>query len=411
MGARRVVAWSRIIVVVNVLAILIVLALSRDFIDPAGKPVGTDFLGFWSAGRMALEGHAAEAYDYDREFAREKKALPWKDERNAPFFPWPYPPMFLNVVALFALLPYGAALGAWLAATVPIYLASIRAILPGRNAMLVALAFPAVLSNLAHGQNGFLTAGLLGGALVLLDRRPWTSGIMFGLLAYKPQFSAMIPLALLVGGRWRTVFAAAITVAGTAALSWAMWGAGAWHAFFASLGVARALELEQGTVAREKVQSVFSAVRMLGGGIGPAYAAQAVFAIAAMAALVWIWRKPVGGALKGAALATATMMVTPYLIDYDLIVLALPVAWLASLGLREGFLPWEKITLFAVWLLPLLSRMMGRYLHVPAAPFVMALLLAIIMRRAARDLVAQATSTIGSAPLTELVTLPLVPLH
>jgi len=33
------------------------------------------------------------------------------------------------------------------------------------------------------------------------------------------------------------------------------------------------------------------------------------------------------------------------------------------------------------------------------------------MRRAARDLVAQATSTIGSAPLTELVTLPLVPLH
>ena len=44
---------------------------------------------------------------------------------------------------------------------------------------MLALACPAVLINVGHGQNGFLTAALLGGALVLLDRRPIVAGILF----------------------------------------------------------------------------------------------------------------------------------------------------------------------------------------------------------------------------------------
>ena len=393
LGEKRIVAYSRIIVVINVLAIVAMLALSPHFIDPTGKPVGTDFLGFWSAGQMALEGHAEDAYDYDREFDRQKLALPGSAFGKSEFFPWHYPPIFFNVVALLALLPYGAALGVWVLLSVPIYLAAIRGILPGRNAMMAALAFPAVLSNLAHGQNGFVTAGLMGGALLLLERRPWLSGVLFGLLAYKPQFAAIIPLALLVGGCWRTILSAGLTLAGTIATSWVIWGGAAWRAFFASLPVTRTYELEQGPAGWQKIQSVFSAVRMFGGGIGLAYGVQAVFAMMAVAALVWIWRKPVGVALKGSALATVALMVTPYVLDYDLIVLALPIAWLAGIGLREGFLPWEKIALLAVWLLPLLSRAMGSYLHFPPAPFAMALLLVIIFRRTARVQVRQGSVT------------------
>ena len=50
----------------------------------------------------------------------------------------------------------------------------------------LALAFPAVLVNIGHGQNGLLTAPLIGGALAVLDRRPIVAGILIGLLAYKP---------------------------------------------------------------------------------------------------------------------------------------------------------------------------------------------------------------------------------
>src|SRR5436309_2254785 len=74
--------------------------------------------------------------------------------------------------------------------------------------LLLAAAYPAVFVNLGHGHNGFLTAALLGGALVLLDRRPIVAGVLFGLMAYKPQFGLMIPLVLIATGRWRA-FAAA----------------------------------------------------------------------------------------------------------------------------------------------------------------------------------------------------------
>src|SRR4029077_11325111 len=79
--------------------------------------------------------------------------------------------------------------------------------------LLLALASPAVFVNLGHGHNGFLTAALIGFALVQLDKRPGLGGICFARLATKPQFGLMIPLVLIATGRWRTVFAAAATVA------------------------------------------------------------------------------------------------------------------------------------------------------------------------------------------------------
>src|SRR6516225_5841230 len=96
--------------------------------------------------------------------------------------------------------------------------------------LLIAAAFPAVFVNVGHGQNGFVTAALLGGALHWLDRKPWIAGILIGLLAYKPQFGVLIPLALLAGQRWSCIGAATATVAGLIAISLLTLGEGVWHA-------------------------------------------------------------------------------------------------------------------------------------------------------------------------------------
>jgi alpha-1,2-mannosyltransferase len=61
-----------------------------------------------------------------------------------------------------------------------------------------AIAFPGALITMAHGQNGFRTMALLGGALMLLERRPIFGGVLFGLLSYKPQFGVLVPLFLAV---------------------------------------------------------------------------------------------------------------------------------------------------------------------------------------------------------------------
>jgi alpha-1,2-mannosyltransferase len=119
---------------------------------------------------------------------------------------------------------------------------------------------------------------------------------------------------------------------------------------------------------------------MLGAGIETAYAVQAAVSLFVTGTVLWIWRRPVGIPLKGAALATGSLLVTPYVLDYDLMLLALPLAWLTVEGLRTQFLNWERITLFIVWLLPLLSREIGM-LGVPIAPAALLALLILILRR------------------------------
>jgi glycosyl transferase family 87 len=381
LNGTRVVIYPRLFIAVYAIAIAWMLAASPHLIDPFGKPIGTDFMNFWAAGRLTLGGEPAAAYDYARHFAVEHDALPWPSGQAVPYFAWCYPPMFLLVAAAFALLPYGIALFLWVVVTLPAYLATIRAIMPGRQAFMAALAFPAVFVNLGHGQNGFLTAGLLGGGLLLLDRRPALAGLLLGLLAYKPQLGLLLPLVLLIGGHWRAMAVAGLSVIAMVSISWALLGSETWHAFFASLPLTKSFILEQGASGWPTLQSTFAAVRQLGGSIAAAYAAQAGVTALTTLAVAWVWWQPVDQALKNAALVTATVMVTPYVLDYDLIVLALPIAWLSVVGLRQGFLAWEKIGLLAAWMLPLLSRVIGLKLGLPTAPIVLALLLALIVRR------------------------------
>jgi hypothetical protein len=378
---ERVTGYAWIFVSLYAAVSVVWVVLSPHLIDPTGKPIGTDFMNVWAAGKLALAGEPGAAYDYALHYEVQAQALPYAEGQEATYFGWHYPPFFMLVAALLALLPYGAALAAWMALTLPPYLAAIRAIVPHRRWLLFALAFPAVFVNLGHGQNGFLSAGLLGLGLLSLERRPALAGLFFGFLTYKPQMGFLLPLVLIVDRQWIAFLTAGATALAMSLLSYLMLGADVWHAFFGSFELTRTYILEQGATGWEKIQSPFSAMRMLGASIEIAYAVHFAIALCVTAAVLWIWRSPAGIPLKGAALATGTLLVTPYVLDYDLMLLALPLAWLTVEGLRTQFLDWEKITLFIVWLLPIISREIGA-LGLPIAPIVLGLLLVSILRRA-----------------------------
>jgi hypothetical protein len=242
-----------------------------------------------------------------------------------------------------------------------------------------------VFVNIGHGQNGFLTAALLGGALHWLDRRPWLAGVLIGCLAYKPQFGVLIPVALLAGGRWSAIGAAAVTVAALVAVSLATLGGGVWHAFADSMNFAQGVVLEQGGIGWEKIQSVFSAALMLGAGVQLAYAAQITLALMLAACLAWLWRSDAAFELKASALASASLLATPYLLDYDLVVLAVAIAYLARHGLRRGFEPWEISLLAVAWLVPLLSRGIAGVSGIPIGFPVLLLTFVCTLRRAHGD--------------------------
>jgi alpha-1,2-mannosyltransferase len=236
-----------------------------------------------------------------------------------------------------------------MAMNLPAYLVAIRAILPHPAVLRPALAFPAVFVNLGHGQNGFLTAALLGGALVLPDRRPALAGVLIGLFAYKPQFGVLIPLVLLATVRWTAIAAAAATVLAVCAATFALFGTSVCTAFTDSTDLTRNVVLEAGSTGWEKIQSMFSFVRMWGGGIETAYAVHGAVALAVAASLVWLWRSTAAYELKAAALAAGCLLATPYVLNYDLTILAAAVAFFARHGLAHGFRAYEITLLAGVW--------------------------------------------------------------
>jgi alpha-1,2-mannosyltransferase len=380
--ATRARDYSLILLALGALAIAGWIALSDGLIDRNGKPIGTDFSNVYAAGVLTWQGRPEQAYDPARQHEAEQAVF---GGRDVPFFGWHYPPFFFAIAFVVAALPYAFGLSLWLLASCAGYLTAICAILRRPETLLIATAFPAVFVNIAHGQNGFLTAALLGGALQLLDRRPWIAGLLIGLLAYKPQFGVLIPLALLAGNRWRTIGAAGATVIALAAISLLALGGGVWHAFIESLNFTQTIVLEQGGTGWEKIQSAFSAARNWGADVHTAYAIQLALAMTLAASLALLWRSDATYELKASALATASLLATPYVLDYDLVVLAVAIAFFARHGLARGFRDYEISLLGAAWIVPLLSRGIAGVTGMPLGLLVLVALYGVTLRRAAID--------------------------
>jgi arabinofuranan 3-O-arabinosyltransferase len=288
-------------------------------INGSGQPIANDFVNVWAAGTLVLEGRPAAAYDWTIHRDAEVAAL-GHDFHG--YYGWHYPPAFLFVAAALASLPYLTALIAWAAATLAAYAAMVRTIMGGRLGLLLACAFPGVVWNVSVGQNGFLTAALMGFALTNLTRRPLVAGMFLGLLTYKPQFGILFPIVLAFERRWRVIAGAAATAGALAAVSLATFGSESWSAFFAWMPVTGAAVFADGRAGLDKLQSVFGVVRWLGGGMTAAWIAQGLLVAGATLALVLLWRRSLAEEIKMAALAVGSLLATPYLYIYDFPVLA-----------------------------------------------------------------------------------------
>ncbi len=152
LSAARMRGYSLILLAAYGLAIVGWIALSDGLIDRNGKPIGTDFSNVYAAGTLTWQGKPADAYSPALQHDAEKATF---DGRDVPFYGWHYPPFFFAAAFLVAALPYAFGLALWLIASLVAYLATLRAILPRPETLLIACAFPAVFINIGHGQNGF----------------------------------------------------------------------------------------------------------------------------------------------------------------------------------------------------------------------------------------------------------------
>jgi len=353
------------VLVASAIGAIYLIATADGLIDRFGHPIGTDFTNVYAAGTYVLEGLPSAPFDPKLQYARELAIF----GAATPFYGWHYPPFFLGLAALLALLPYSLALALWQGVTLALYLWAMRAVVGTNDRLwlLLALAFPAVFINLGHGHNGFLTAALFAAALLSLDRKPVLAGILFGCLAYKPQFGLLLPLAATV-----VLCVLATTLA---------FGPDIWLAFLDSTDFTRTVILESGDTGWYKIQSVFSWVRMWGGPVTLAYALQGAVTLVVAAALIWLWRGNASFPRKAAALLIGTLLATPYSLDYDLMLLAPAIGFLAADGFARGFGSYEKSLLAILWIVPLITRAIAETTLIPLAVPAMLCAFVIILLR------------------------------
>lgn len=293
-----------------------------------------DFASFWAAGKLVLAGTPALAWDMSAHAAVMATAL---GAVNG-LMPFPYPPPMLLLVTPFALTSYSIAFILWVLATFAFYLWQTRRFAPPA----LAAAQPAVLINFLIGQNGFLTSGILLGGAERLSRRPFTAGLIFGVLIIKPQLAMMLPVAMVAGRHWRAVAGAVVSAVSLLLSSWLLFGWASYVSFAELLPVFTGW-MAEGRFDLTEFASVFAFGQIVGLEHGPAMSLHIVIAIGAAVACWHTWWKDTPA--KVAVLCAASLLASPYLQAYDTLAMVAPVGFLAK---RR---PWQAVILFAMMLL------------------------------------------------------------
>ena len=375
----RLLAWTGMLLLGEVLVTLWFVAGTHGLFGALDQPTTTDFASFYAAGKLALAGTPALAYDRVAHQAAEWAATAPGVQYQF-FF---YPPVFLLLAAPLSALPYLLAFAVFEVATLLLYLAALRPIVGRRDSswLIPALAFPAVFWTFGLGQNAFLSAALFACGTRLIDRRPGVAGLVLGGLIYKPHLGLLIPVALIAGRRWRAIAGAVAGTLGLVLLSAALFGWTAWAAFLHSFAGAHST-YENGRIELAGMVSVFAAARLLGVPAGSAYAVQAAVGLTAAAAVALVWWRDSRLAVRAAALIAGTLLALPVLLLYDLMLLAVAGAWLlADMHERDDARPAEWALLAVGFVIPLLCRALGLALHVGVVPLVSAVVLAACVRR------------------------------
>jgi alpha-1,2-mannosyltransferase len=383
LGRGRILAYGGILLALEVAIFLFLVAGTHGLIVPLGQPTTTDFVSFYAAGSLADSGTPAAAYDQVAHRAAEERAT--QPGIGYQFFY--YPPVLLMLFAVLARMPYLVAFIAFEATTLVVYLLVARRIIDGQRwaPIVPLLAFPSVFWTLGLGQNAFLTAALFGAALLLIDRRPVASGLLFGMLCYKPHFGLLIPIALAAGRRWRAFAAAAASVSALVLLSALLFGWATWRDFL-MLAMGSHATYESGRIDFAGFVSAFGAIRLLGGSPYAAYGAQALVMLGAALLVAFVWRRNLSLPVRAAALTAATAAAVPVVLLYDLLVVAVAGAWLIRAGQERGFLAWEKATLAGLFIVPLIARNLGAAWHTPLGPVVPLAVLVLVYARARHEM-------------------------
>jgi len=292
-----------------------------------------DFDAFYIVGQLFWDGRIADAYDVTV-MAQIQNALVGHNG----FMPWTYPPQFDLITLTLPALPRGVAYAVFTGLTLAAYLAVLARLAgPALLWVLIALA-PALYVTLTIGQNAFLTGALMGLFCVLSLRGASMAGLPLGLLVIKPHLGFGLAAHALAKGRWAVIgWALAVTVMSSALAAWAF-GGDIWAAFLAGAEQAGAA-LRTDFYPIYRMTSIYAALHSLGTPPSVAIWAQGALGLLACVLIILAVRRGLPQHQTLAMACFTAALVSPYLYDYDMVVIGIALALIAAdLRARTGAL-------------------------------------------------------------------------
>jgi len=365
--------------------IVIGLGYHGDF-RPYNNALGWDWAIFHTAARAWYDGNFAHIYDQVW-LKQALQAASLNGLRAPSVYPaFHYPPTFLLLLLPFGAFGFAASYAvAQLLSFSGLVWALRRTIGQTRQFwfLLTSLwACPAAANNVMSGQNVFLIAALYVVGFGLLEAQPLLAGAALGLASFKPQIVLMVPFAFLGARNWRALTGFAASALLLALASALVFGWEIWQQWFALMLHPRHDVAYTGIEwGRMYDDSVYTIAALLGASKTVANIFQATATFAAAACVYLAYRRPMANDLRFAVFLAASVVGSPHVSPYDMILLAYAATILVWKLLQEQFHPTALAIPLLAWLLPLMGPpklLVTGY----AMPFVIFALIWVLMSRA-----------------------------
>jgi hypothetical protein len=355
-------------------------AYALTLISQTVPPQKTDFITYFAAARLVVEGHAGSLYNFAALSTVERHVIaPYRLTYGV--LPYIYPPCFavgLAPLGFIGLVPaYGlwAALNAlWLCLALVVVQRRARlGVLGSAVLWLGTLTFVPTFIGLLQGQVSFLLLALLGGTLLSLERRlDAPAGACLALAMIKPTYVLPCLVVLLARGRWRAIISFAGATVLLTLLPMLVGGTRINTDYVETLRRAMGWTTQFG-YGPEKTASLAGPLRDLLPP-GPALAVLAVLTLAGLVLVAVVARRSPAMAAPFALAVVVGLLISPHVLIHDLVLLLIPVG--VALQLRQAGPGWLPLTLGAVYAFGIFGLVLADYLHVQLIILVMCALAA-----------------------------------
>lgn len=343
--------------------------------DRNGLMKGTDFLHFYTLGKIALSNQGNLLYDIRGQGAVMHNLLP---QTAGTFYVPLYGPQVSLLFAPLARLTYPWALLIWFVVNAVIYALCCYAVWKGCphlrangwTVFILAAAFPGFFHLIAWGQTSGLALALFTLAyFALAADRGFLAGLAIGLLIFKPQLGLAAGIVFILALQWKVVFGAILAAAGELAIGWAHYGTAVMRDYLHALLHVRDVLgwLEPRPYQMHSLRAFWS---LLVPWPHVAFGLYLVSALAVIVLTVRCWKSAAPLQLRFSSLLLATVLISPHLTVYDLVILAPAFLWLgdwalANSGSRSSLTQLLLYAAFPLFLMGPLARVTHLQLSVP----------------------------------------------